>query len=216
MKKKPEAFILSQTRLGAHRGLPEIKLHGSQSSEAIWRAVGEWKNDPSPDLPFWAFAWPGGVGLARYILDHPETVRGKRVIDMACGSGLDGIAAMLSGAKSVTAVDIDPLAICATKMNAAANGVKVKTLEGIRMERAPRATDLIIAGDVCYEHIMSHRILKWFRLCAAEGIEVIMADPGRAYLPQEGLAELGRREVPTSREIEEEDSREVVIWKLLP
>lgn len=216
MKGEPEKFIAAHAQRRALPFLPEIELYLAARAEELWRAVAQKTGELDPPFPFWGFAWAGGVGLARFLLDRPEIIRGKRVLSFACGGGVDAIAAALAGAKDVRAVDIDPLALCAARMNAAANGVSLELLDGIDMENPPKATELIIAGDVCYEHLMSHRTLKWLRLCAAAGIQILLADPGRAYAPQEGIEELARLTVPTSRELEEKVSRDVSIGIIRP
>lgn len=214
--KKPEEFILAHTKLRALPYLPEIKLHLASNAEELWRLAGARTKEDDPAFPFWGFAWAGGVGLARYLLDHPDVARGKNVMAFACGGGVDAIAATLAGAKKVIAVDIDPLARAAALLNARANGVSLEIIEKTDSEKTPKGVDLIVAGDVCYEHLMSHRALRWLRSCAANGIETILADPGRAYAPQEGVEKLARLTVPTSRELEEKDSREVEIERLYP
>ncbi len=206
-------FLLSQTTLTAIPFLPEVKLRLAREPEPVWRATGAWKGEADTSFPFWAFAWPGGQALARYILDHPETVCGLRVLDLAAGCGVGAIAAALAGAKEVQAADIDPLAQAAVQMNAALNGVRVKNVE-IFLERPLKKTDIVLAGDVCYEHTMGFRVVKALRQWAASGITVLLADPGRAYAPKEGLKKVARYEVPTSRELEDRDSREVVVWKI--
>jgi predicted nicotinamide N-methyase len=153
--------------------------------------------------------------MARLILDRPAHAAGRRVLDFAAGCGLAAIAAAKAGAALVEAAEIDPLAIAATRANAALNGVAVTTLEGDVVGAACR-WDLILAGDVCYEAPMAGHILPWLRGMAAAGAEVWLADPGRAYVPRQGLAELARHSVPTTRELEDREAREVVISRLLP
>src|SRR4051812_3401339 len=101
------AFVLRHTRLQPVPGLPQIRLHLSDDVYSVWGAVQRETGEPDAPIPYWAFAWGGGLALAHYIADHPETVRGRRVLDIASGSGLDAIGAALAGAAEVTAVDID-------------------------------------------------------------------------------------------------------------
>jgi predicted nicotinamide N-methyase len=152
--------------------------------------------------------------MARLILDTPSHVAGRRVLDFAAGCGLAAIAAALVGAASVEAAEIDPLALAATRLNAALNGVAVATPDGDVVGSACR-WDLILAGDVCYEAPMTGHILPWLRAMAAAGAEVWLADPGRAYVPQDGMAELARFDVPVTRELEDRDQRLVTICRLL-
>ena len=205
------AFIREQTTLMAPTIVPELKLQLATEVTPLWQLSEERLQGGNLPPPFWAFAWPGGQGLARYILDHPEVVRGKRMIDYAAGSGIAGIAAMQAGAFSATAVDIDPLALAAIGMNAAHNQVTVKTEASLDLRKPPKQTDLIVAGDICYEQAMAARLMRWLWISKAQGIRVLLADPGRAYLPQDGLKELARYTVPTSRDIEDRDSRDVVV-----
>ena len=169
--------------------VPEIRLHQADDMHGLWEAVG----GEAP--PYWAFAWLGGQALARYVLDH-DTVRGKRVLDLATGSGLVAIAAVLAGAASVLAVDIDPLSGEAVAANAAANGVEVPFLLADLLDGPAPDVDLVLAGDVLYQKEMSARVLRWL-----DG-PALLGDPGRDYLPREGLVEVAAYDVPTSRELE--------------
>ena len=163
--------------------------------------------------PFWAFAWPGSQALARYVLDHPEAVIGKRVLDFAAGGGLAAIACAMAGAAMVEAAEIDVLADAAIRLNATANRVSVR-IAGDVVGQACR-WDLILCGDVCYEAPMTERIVPWLRRLAATA-EVWMADPGRNYTPQTGMAPFGRFMVPTTLELEDRLVREVTLSRVLP
>jgi predicted nicotinamide N-methyase len=164
--------------------------------------------------PFWAFAWPGGQALARYVLDNPSTMRGKRVLDFAAGCGIAAIAAAKAGAARVMACDIDPLAQEATRLNAQLNGVTVEDAGVIKLEKPIKGADIILAGDVCYQQTMSAAVTRWLRFCAEAETHVLLADPGRAWVPQEGLRELARYEVPTLLELEDTEKREVTVWEM--
>jgi len=214
MSDEARAFILAQTILTQPSAVPELTLYLATEVTPLWQMTEERmkKNDLPP--PYWAFAWPGGQGMARYILDHPEVVRGKRILDFAAGCGVAAIAAMKAGAKSVVAAEIDPMAIAAIKMNAAYNNVEIGTSDEINFEKAYKDVDLIIAGDVCYQQAMAAKMMRWLWYCIAAGTRVLLADPGRAYIPHDGLTELARYEVPTSRDLEDRDSRMVVIWNV--
>lgn len=208
------AFVRAETVLTSPPLLPEIKLHLAGSVDKAWKALEDALRADNIAPPYWAFAWPGGQAIARYILDHPETVRGKRVMDMAAGSGLCGIAAVIAGAKSVTAVDIDPVALAAIAENARHNGVNLKTRDSVNLTKAPWWTDVIMAGDVCYEQPMAARMIHWLRLCREKNKTVLLGDPGRVYLPDVGLRPLHTYRVPTTREIEDSDERDAIVYEM--
>ncbi|MBB3897484.1 class I SAM-dependent methyltransferase [Roseococcus suduntuyensis] len=210
-----EGFITAQTTIGVAPLVPEIRLHLASEITPIWHASEEFLAQTGIEPPFWAFAWPGGQALARSILDAPERVRGRRVLDFAAGCGIAAIAAAQAGAAQVEAAEIDPMAVAAIRLNAVLNGVSVTALDRDVVGDPPR-WDVILAGDVCYEAPMTAHILPWLRAMAAAGVEVWLADPGRAYLPREGLEPLSRHAVPTSLELEDRTLREVTIARLLP
>ena len=207
-------FICAQTLLAAPPLTPEIKLYLATEVTPLWHLTEERLKQNGLPPPYWAFAWPGGQGMARYILDHPEIVRGKHVLDFAAGSGIGAIAAMKVGAQSAGAIEIDPMAHAAVRLNAECNGVTVENIDEVDMEKPPRNTDVIIAGDVCYQQAMSAKLMRWLWLCKEKGVRIFMADPGRAYVPHEGLTERARYEVPTSRDLEDSDIRTVIVWEL--
>jgi predicted nicotinamide N-methyase len=209
----PEAFIRAQTAIARPPMVPEIPLHLATEITPIWQATEAWLGEVGIEPPFWAFAWPGSQAMARLILDHPAHVAGRRVLDFAAGCGLAAIAAARAGAAAVEAAEIDPLALAATRLNAALNGVTVATPDGDVVGSACR-WDLILAGDVCYEAPMTRHILPWLRAMAAAGAEVWLADPGRAYVPRDGLVQLARFDVPVTRELEDRDHRLVTICRL--
>ena len=210
----PAAFVRAQTALTAPPLVPEIRLHLASEVTPLWRATEATLagNDVPP--PYWAFAWPGGQALARYVLDHPADVAGRRVLDFASGSGIVAIAAARAGA-AVTAADIDGFAAAAIRLNAAANGVTVAVTTDDPMD-APASWDVVLAGDVCYEQPMAARATAWLRRLAGEGVAVLLGDPGRSYRPDDGLRELARYQVPTSLDLETRTISETVVWRLLP
>jgi predicted nicotinamide N-methyase len=208
-------FITAHTTPGRAPLVPEVTLQLATEITPIWQATEAFLAEAGVEPPFWAFAWPGGQALARSILDAPEAVRGRRVLDFAAGCGIAAIAAAQAGAALVEAAEIDPMAVAAIRLNAALNGVSVVALEADVVGQPPR-WDIILAGDVCYEAPMTAHILPWLRAMAGSGVEVWLADPGRAYLPREGLEPLSRHEVPTSLELEDRTRREVTIARLLP
>lgn len=211
----PEAFVVAHTTIARAPLVPEIALHLASEITPIWQATETWLKERNIEPPFWAFAWPGGQATARLLLDEPSRVAGKRVLDFAAGCGIAAIAAAMAGAAMVEAAEIDPLALAAVRLNAALNGVEVATPHGDIVGAANR-WDVILAGDVCYEAPMTAHILPWLRGLAAAGAEVLLADPGRAYLPREGLEPISRHAVPTTLELKDRTLRAVTLFRLLP
>ncbi|GAA3448777.1 class I SAM-dependent methyltransferase [Dactylosporangium matsuzakiense] len=184
--------------------LPEVELLLAAEGVGLFDATGGYRSDTPP--PFWAFAWPGGLALARYLLDAPETVRGKRVVDLGTGSGVVAIAAALAGAGHVVAVDTDPQACAAALRNAAANGVALETAADM-----PPA-DVIVAGDVFYSPAVVGPVLKRLR---EAGAEVLVGDPGRGFLPERLFTEVAAYDVPVRRALEDEDVMRTTVWRLV-
>lgn len=214
LRQAPEDFIRANTRLEAPPLVPEVQLYLASEVVPLWEATEEELAASGLPPPFWAFAWAGGQALSRYLLDHPEVVRGKRVLDFAAGSGLQGIAAMLAGAASVEAVEIDAFACAACRLNAAANGVAIAVREEDVVGCENPGWDVVLAGDICYERPAAERITAWLRGLVTQDCLVLMGDPGRTYLPRQGLERLIAYGVKTSRELEDSDLRNAVVWKL--
>jgi predicted nicotinamide N-methyase len=208
----PEAFVRANTVLSPPSLVPELRLHAATEITPIWHASEAWLNARNLEPPFWAFAWPGGQALARHVLDNPACVAGRHVLDFAAGGGIAAIACARAGAALVEAAEIDPLAIAAIRLNAAANGVPVLAAVGDVVGSDCR-WDLILCGDVCYEAPMTGHIMPWLTRMAGLA-EVWVADPGRAYLPKQGLSAFARYRVPTSLELEDRTEREVVLYRL--
>ncbi|MFN7001329.1 MAG: class I SAM-dependent methyltransferase [Elioraea tepidiphila] len=209
----PNRFLAANTRLAAHPLVPEVALHLADELTPLWQATEAWLAREGVSPPYWAFAWPGSAALARWVLDDPAPVRGRRVLDFASGCGLAAIAAAKAGAACVLAADIDPLAEAAALLNAAANGAALAaTTRDVVGEAGP--WDVILAGDVCYEKPMAARVFAWLRAEAARGVAVFLADPGRAYLPREGVSPVVRFRVPTTRELEDREEREVMVLRV--
>lgn len=208
-----EGFVLAQTTIARPALVPEIPLHLATEITPIWQATEAWLGEQGIEPPFWAFAWPGSQALARWVLDDPSRVAGRRVLDFAAGGGLAAIAAALAGAAAVEAAEIDPLAHAATRLNARLNGVPVTEAPG-DVVGSPARWDTVLAGDVCYEAPMTRHILPWLRRLAAQGVEVILADPGRAYVPHEGMEPVARFRVPVTRELEDRDHRDVMLSRM--
>jgi predicted nicotinamide N-methyase len=210
----PAGFVRANTAVARPPLVPEIALYLATEITPIWQATEAWLRATGTEPPFWAFAWPGSQALARHVLDHPERVAGRRVLDFAAGGGLAAIAAARGGASGVEAAEIDPLAVAAIACNAALNGVTVTPL-GADLVGLPCRWDLLMCGDVCYEAPMTGRILPWLRRMAATA-EVWLADPGRAYVPRERLDVLAGYVVPTTVELEDRTERAVTLFRLLP
>jgi predicted nicotinamide N-methyase len=208
----PQDFIRRSTCLTAPDLMPTIRLYLATEITPIWQATEAFLAETGIAPPYWAFAWPGSIALARHMIDHPDLVRGKRVIDFAAGSGLAGIAAMQAGAASVTAIEIDPIAGAAIALNARENRVDLTIEIGDATATMP-AADLILCGDICYEAPMTRHIWPWLRACAATA-EVWIADPGRAYVPGEGLTAFARYAIATTAELESRTLRETILYRV--
>ena len=210
------AFVLRQTRLSPVPGLESIRLHLADEALPLWHAVQVETNDPEAALPYWAFAWGGGLALASYLRDHPEAVSGRRVLDLASGSGLCAIAALQAGAAGATGVDIDPFAAAAIELNARANRVRVSAMRRDILDEEPPDVDLILAGDVCYDAALAGRVMPWLRSAQERGIDVLVGDPGRRYLPAAELVEIACYDVRTTTELEDLDHKQGRVYRLRP
>jgi predicted nicotinamide N-methyase len=197
--------------------VPEIQIHQASEPMGLWEgtelAIGRSGLDP----PFWAFAWAGGRALARYLLDHPEVVRGRRVIDIASGSGLVAIAAAKAGAAAVTAYDIDPIAVTAIAVNARANKVTVNGVcADVLNEYGPHAVegDLVLVADAFYERGLADRVTKFLEQSRGSGAAILAGDFGRTYLPRDRLVALASYDVPGLLVLEGSEIKRTAIWSL--
>ena len=212
-----KAFILANTRLKPVPHVPEIVLRVADEAVPIWQKTEEELNAIGLAPPYWAFAWAGGQALARYVLDHPAEVAGKRVLDLAAGSGLVGIAAALAGASPVTAADIDAFTEAAIYLNCEANGayVDVVVLDMLDLPAPEIARyDVILVGDLFYERDTAARALAFLDRHAAIGTRVLVGDPGRTYLPKDRLTRLAEYSVPVTRELEDMEIKRTSVWEL--
>lgn len=191
------SFILEHTRLDTVPLVPEIAIRRTDAVSRLWFEVARWLDDDDVDVPFWCVPWAGGQALARYVLDHPDLVRGKRVLDFACGDGIVAIAAARAGA-TVRAADVDPFARIMTELNRADNHVEVAVETNDLVGDGLPDVDVVLAGDVWYEPEASAQFRRWFRTLS---IPVITADAGRKHAPRRAR-ELARYEVPTPFELE--------------
>lgn len=209
----PAGFITANTRVLAAPHVPEVRLHLADDAVALWEMTEEELGEIGLPPPFWAFAWAGGQALARYVLDHPETVAGKRVLDVASGCGVVAIAAMMAGAAEASAVDIDAFAAEACRLNAALNGVPVTP----RIEDPlgkPTKADTILVGDLFYDRDMAGPLIAWLEALGAEGKTVLVGDPGRTYLPKQRLSPIAEYAVPVSRALEDSEIKRTRVWRL--
>lgn len=211
-------FVLEHTRVEGVALLPSIRLRQASGSFLEWRTTEGELAARGLSLPFWAFAWPGGIAVARYLLDHPKIVAGQRVVDIGSGSGLIAIAAAQAGAAEVVANDVAFLASAAVEVNAALNKVDVSTSLEDLLDRPDHplltAADVIVSGDVAYEGPMAERAFRFFRQLAGQGKTVYVGDPGRAHLPSAGLKKVAEYEVPVARSLELTDRKITTIWRV--
>jgi predicted nicotinamide N-methyase len=208
------AFILANTRQQAPPHTPELTLHLADEVMPIWRLTEEALQEIGLPPPFWAFAWAGGQALARYILDNPQIVAGKSVIDFATGSGIVAIAAAKAGAAHVLAADIDAYCGAALALNAPANGVACDFTSIDLLDAPPPPAEVILAGDICYEKPLAARVMAWLGQAKAAGATVLIGDPGRSYFPREGLVKLAEYQVATTRELEDQEVKKTAVWSL--
>jgi predicted nicotinamide N-methyase len=208
----PADFLRAHTRPARPSLVPEVSLLVADDVVALWEAMEQGQVDPGSDPPFWAAAWPGGQALARYVLDSPEVVAGRTVLDLGAGSGLVGIAAAVAGAARVIASDVDPYSRTAVAVNAEENGVGPFTLVGDVLGEAPDpAIEVVLAGDVCYQREMARRVLPYLGRAWLAGAAVFLGDPGRPYVPREGLVSVAEYEVS---DVEGPPARRTTVWRL--
>lgn len=219
---RDRAFIEANTRLAPvaglqlqHRGNAEtLRIWQADEITPIWSATEADLDRQGIEPPFWAFPWAGGQAVARLILERPEIVQGSRVLDIACGSGMVGIAAAASGARQVWVNDIDPICEAAAQLNAEANGVSLHWMAGNLLDRAAPDVDVILAGDIFYEMTMAARFLRWLKEAAGRGIAVYAGDPGRAYAPEGEAGLVAEYEIATTLELESVERRRARVWNI--
>ncbi|HEY3636552.1 MAG TPA: methyltransferase [Rhizomicrobium sp.] len=225
-------FIRANTELASPPLVPEIDLHLATEVVPLWQKTEEQLRAEGVPPPYWAFAWAGGQALARYVLDHRNAVAARSVLDFGTGSGLVAIAAVKSGARIVLAADTDGFAAAAIGLNCWANGVscmvRKSPMEGPQSGRRgekieivtediigrPCGWDVILVGDMCYERPLAERLIDWLDDCAAQGADVLLGDPGRAYFPSSNTAKLATYKVHTTRELEDREIRETSVYRL--
>jgi predicted nicotinamide N-methyase len=207
----PEAFVRAHTQVRTPSLVPEVRLHVADDVVALWEAMEARDGGAGEAPPFWAAAWPGGQALARYVLDRPDVVAGRTVLDLGSGSGLVAFAARLAGAHWVLASDVDPFSRTAVAVNAALNGLDGISVTGDVLGRGPSGMAVVLAGDVCYDRAMTERVLPFLERARAGGCAVLVGDPGRPYLPHDRLAAVAVADVP---ETEGPGSRRTTVWRL--
>ncbi len=206
----PAGFVRAQTRVERPALVPEVQLHVADDVVALWEAMEQEQAGPAEEPPFWAAAWPGGQALARYVLDNPEVVAGRSVLDLGSGSGLVAVAAARAGARSVVASDPDPYSATAVAVNAETNGVGPFAVVGDLLDEEPPDVDVVLAGDVCYDRAMTARVLPFLGIAWLRGATVLLGDPGRRYLPREGLLAAAAYDVPDL----DGPVRRTTVWRL--
>ena len=213
---EPKTFIRANTRLLPVPHALEIRLHLAAEATVLWQKTEEELGELGLPPPYWAFAWAGGQALARYVLDHPATVAGLRVLDLASGSGLVAIAAARGGAAAVRAVEVDERAVAAVALNAEANGVRVDAELGDILDGDAGDAEVVLAGDVFYSEAMARRMLRFLLRAARAGARVLVGDPDRAFLPRERFHQLAAYEVPVPEALESVRVKHTTVWELDP
>jgi predicted nicotinamide N-methyase len=210
-----EDFVRSACRLGPVPQVAEIRLHLADDVMGLWqRAEDEFTADQPP--PFWAFAWPGGQALARYVLDHPGLVAGRSVLDLGSGSGLVAIAAAKAGAATVTASEVDPVAVAAIGLNARANGVPAPAIVGDVLDGDGSRADVVLAGDVWYSRPLAERVLGFLDRAVAGGASVLAGDIGRAFLPRDRFRVLDASDIPVMAGLEDSGVKRTMVLEPIP
>ena len=207
----PSGFVRAHTQVRRPSSVPEVRLHVADDVVALWEAMEAADGGAGETPPFWAAAWPGGQALARYVLDTPEAVAGRAVLDLGSGSGLVALAARLAGARTVLASDVDPFSRTAVGVNAGLNGVTGVSVTGDVLGRDPAGIDVVLAGDVCYDREMTERVLPFLDRARAAGCDVYVGDPGRPYLPHDRLRSVAAYDIP---ETEGPGLRRTTVWRL--
>ncbi|MCB1439002.1 MAG: methyltransferase [Nitratireductor sp.] len=210
-------FVLENTSVLTPPHVPEIRLRLADEAHALWLKTEEELERIGLPPPFWAFAWAGGQGLARHVLDHPELVRGKRVFDLATGSGLVAIAAKTAGATQVVANDVDPFCEAAVGLNSQVNAVSLR-FDGndfLASGSDLPQVDCVLAGDVFYDRMFSASAFAFLKRCADAGMRVLCGDPGRAYLPEDGLEKRAEYNIAVTRALEDSEVKHTCVWEVM-
>jgi predicted nicotinamide N-methyase len=207
-------FVLQNTVVLPVPLAPEISLHIAHESIPLWQKTEEELGEIGLPPPFWAFAWAGGQALARYVLDTPETVVGKTVLDLASGSGLVAIAAKKAGAQNVLAADIDRFAVAAIAVNADLNATHIEVTNKNLLLQSPPAQQIILVGDLFYEQSLAASVFEWLTAAKGQGSDILIGDPGRSYLPKSRLIKCAEYNVPVTRDLEDAEIKRTAVWTL--
>ena len=216
MAASARAFVLRHTQISRVPGLEDIQLHLADEVLPLWRAVQVETDDPDAAVPYWSIAWAGGLAIGHYLREHPESAAGRRVFDLGSGSGLCAIASMQAGATRATGADVDPFAAAAIALNARANGCRVTVVHRDVLDEDPPDFDVILAGDCWYDAELAERVLPWLHRARDQGIDVLVGDPGRRYLPARELIELAAYDVQTTTELEDLARNQGRVYALRP
>ncbi len=208
-------FILANTSTATPPHVPEIRLRLASEAHELWLKTEDELEGMGLPPPYWAFAWAGGQGLARYLLDHPEVVRDRSVLDFATGSGLVAIAARSAGAGAVTAADIDAFSAMATALNARDNDVCIAMRSDDVIDRDD-GWQVVLAGDVFFDSDLAAAVTPWFERLARRGALILIGDPGRAYCPDDRLSAVATYRVPVTRELEDSEVKKTIVWRFRP
>jgi predicted nicotinamide N-methyase len=209
------SFVLRHTRLRPVDGLEPLRLNLADAVLPLWHATQTATGDPDAPLPYWAFAWAGGLAIGQLLHQEPTRVAGLRVLDLGSGSGLCAIAAARAGAARVIASEIDPIATAAIGLNARGNGVRVAISRHDLLEgEIPDNVDVILAGDLWYESGLAARVTAWLLRASGTGITVLVGDPGRRYLPSELLDPIAHYGVRTTTELEDMALKTAGVYRL--
>jgi predicted nicotinamide N-methyase len=210
----PPDFVRANTELIAPPLVPEIRLYLAAESLPIWRKTEEELGQMNVPPPYWAFAWAGGQALARFLLDNPDQVAGRSVLDLGAGSGIASIAAMKAGATHAIAADIDALALAAIALNAESNDVQVETTAADLLGAEPGDVDVVLVGDLFYERALAERVLAFVEAARQRGAEVLVGDPRRSYFPGDRFRQVALYSVPVTRELEDAEIKRSAVWRL--
>jgi predicted nicotinamide N-methyase len=206
-------FIRANTRLMPPPLVPEILLHLAEESLPIWLRTEAELGEMNVPPPYWAFAWAGGQAVTRYLLDNPALVAGRKVLDLGAGGGLAAIAAIKSGAASVLAVDIDPVALAACRLNAEANGVAFDTTADDLLAAPPQPFDIVIVGDLFYERALADLVIAYIDAARSQNALVLIGDPQRSYFPRTRFEKRAEYHVPVTRELEDSEIKVTAVWQ---
>lgn len=209
----PAAFVVANTIARPPAHVPELTMRVADDALPLWHLTEDELEERGLPPPFWAFAWAGGQALARYVLDHPASVRTKRVLDLGSGGGLVAIAAARAGAACVRANEVDPFALAAIALNAVDNCVTVQIVAGDLLA-GPADADVVLVADLFYERVLAERVWQFVREAADTGATVLIGDPRRSYLPVDKLVPLATYAVPVSRALEDGDIKRTTVWGL--